>query len=209
MAVMNISFDLWGTLIKNNPLFAEKRLDLIRKDYKLDENTLALLPQQFKYWKNHYDAIIERSGLHIDRRLIYHQILPDLALDDLEQLIAKLDDLFVAYPPLLLPYAAEVLEALHPTHQLFLSSNTLLMAGVQLKKAMETLGIAKYFSAFRFSDELGYSKPHHSLFYPNSHYHVGDNIRTDGACEQFGIHYFQVHSNAATLLDFQQLLATL
>ncbi|MDB5034254.1 MAG: hypothetical protein JWQ98_1495 [Chlorobi bacterium] len=92
------------------------------------------------------------------------------------------------HPPSLLPGVDAALEFLASRAKLAVISDTAFSGGAVLREVMEGAGIAKYFSAYVFSDETGVAKPHPEAFQaalgalnaqPREAMHIGDIERTD------------------------------
>jgi putative hydrolase of the HAD superfamily len=60
--------------------------------------------------------------------------------------------------------AAEALAALSERYRMAVISDAIFSPGWALKKLLEVHGLARYFDAFVFSDEIGVSKPHPKVF---------------------------------------------
>ena len=92
-------------------------------------------------------------------------------------------------PPGLVEGAAEVIEALaNAGVRLGVISDTSFSTGATLRRLLEREGILRHFGALTFSDEVGRSKPHASLFEQTltqlgvraaDAAHIGDNEHTD------------------------------
>jgi putative hydrolase of the HAD superfamily len=92
------------------------------------------------------------------------------------------------HPPVLLPGAAQTIKELSQEYVLGIISDTAFSPGIVLRQLMEQNDILHCFSAFSFSDETGYAKPHanafnsilHSLnIQPWEAAHIGDIEKTD------------------------------
>ena len=106
-------------------------------------------------------------------------------------------------------YCGETLKYLHEIFRasnIIVSSNTMFITGDTLKKCIAKTGMAKSIDDYRFSDEVGYSKPHGSMF-ANSDFHIGDNPLTDyvGA-RKCGSQPIIINSNDKTLKDAYDII---
>ena len=79
----------------------------------------------------------------------------------------------VDIPPDAMPGAAPVLERLAKRYKLCIVSDAIVSPGTCLRRVLENHGLAAPFSGFAFSDEVGHSKPHRSMF--------------DSAAQQLGV----------------------
>ena len=70
----------------------------------------------------------------------------------------------VDIPPDAMPDAVSVLERLARRYKLCIVSDAIVSPGSCLRRLLENHGLAKFFNGFAFSDEVGHSKPHRSMF---------------------------------------------
>jgi len=87
--------------------------------------------------------------------------LPD---GDFAELVRLHEDMELEFSPDPAPGALEALRALHGQYPLAIISDTIFSPGTNLRKLLERAGMLPYFDHFVFSDELGHSKPHPSVF---------------------------------------------
>ncbi|MHA1164038.1 MAG: HAD family hydrolase, partial [Alphaproteobacteria bacterium] len=94
----------------------------------------------------------------------------------------------VEIPPNPIADVETSLRALSQNFKLCVCSDSIVTPGTGLRQILEGHGLKKYFSAFAFSDEVGHSKPHHSMFDAvagqlgvkrNEIVHVGDRDQND------------------------------
>ncbi len=111
--------------------------------------------------------------------------LPGEVLDDA---VFKLENMEIEIPPRAMPGVREALEKISQMFSLGVVSDAIVTPGRNLRKWLELNGVLKYFSAFAFSDEVGYSKPHPSMFQSAARQldvpvqnlvHVGDREHND------------------------------
>jgi len=207
---MNISIDLWGTLIKSSPLFHLKKTELTKEFFSCSE---MLSNHNFKTIKNNLDCIIERTGWQPSKELIIKLLNSYFSPSD-PNLLKTIEfyrayqDLAIKYPPLL--YSEDTikyLRLLSENHLLILSSNTLLLEAKTLFTIIDNLGIFNYFTNFNFSSDLLVSKPNKEM-YSKSHYHIGDNHNTDylGA-KRAGSEPIIINSNSRTIKDAYHIIS--
>lgn len=210
-----ISFDMWGTLIKSNPEFKKARAEHVASETALHVDTVN---EVFNTVKHDADLSVEKYGMQYTPISLYNKIAYKLGYSSRYRLKEKCEELFLENLPILMDDTKEVLQKLKEDgYTLVLSSNTLLIEGTTIAKALDKLGIAHYFSHMYFSDQLELSKPNplffkhvqeQSLCLKSEIIHVGDNLLTDiiGASE-FGFNTYQINPlYRETLTSFYQSL---
>lgn len=210
-----ISFDMWGTLIKSNPEFKKARAEHVASQTTLHVDTVN---EVFNEVKHDADLSVEKYGIQFSTISLYTKIAHKLGYPSPYLLKEKCEELFLENLPILMDDTKEVLQKLKEDgYTIVLSSNTLLIEGKTIAKALDKLGIAQYFSDMYFSDQLGLSKPNplffkhvqeESLSLKSEITHVGDNLTTDvvGA-SQFGFNTYQINRlYNETLTSFYQSL---
>ncbi len=178
--IQAITFDLWDTLVvddSDEPVRAERglptkvaeRWNMIRSavhDQRPDipeaavEQTWDSVNRLFRYlWKNehHTPDLRWRIGQVYDRLGVHrgHEF------DDLVDHIARME---VVIPPRLAPGIEACLATLAARWPLAVISDAIVTPGPQLRQILEDHGIARHFSAFVFSDEVGAAKPDRKVF---------------------------------------------
>jgi len=203
---MTISFDLWGTLIKSNPEFKAAKNDLIRKVSEQPNKDLLndyFINDVISQIKIKHDSLIEYYGTQPNTQHLFAELCESFSIP-----ASKFDDFYGTYqnllkrfPPLLYnEFTLPVLKELQSDgHIIIISSNTLFTGAFPLDAAIRSLGILPY--SCRFSGSMGISKPDRRMFNTTASIHVGDNIRTDGACVKAGLTFFQINSNDKTIND--------
>ena len=105
-------------------------------------------------------------------------------------LVGLLETMEVTHPPDLLPGAAEALAALAGRYTLGIISDTIVTPGRGLQAILSGYGVLQHFTpaGLTFSDEVGRSKPHASIFQaacdgfqcaPGEVVHIGDRESND------------------------------
>ena len=134
-------------------------------------------------WYQHKGISVKRS-LHRFAEVLHLQ----LTEEDFDQLIACLGAAFLAAPPTMMPYVQPVIARLRESYPLGVISDSALTPGSFAQKLMAQDDILQYFTAFTFSDETAYTKPHVAQFHatlaqlnvePAAAVHIGDIFRTD------------------------------
>lgn len=201
-----ISLDFWGTLAKSNPKFKEEQFKVARQ-YE-PELTFVDFKARFKAIKLLTDEKVEARGIQPDRVELYHEMFPNWNRSIISEFIQYSDILFLKHPPIVIEKMGELVEKWkNEGCKLHICSNTVFIHGEVLSKVVfDLFGIVR--SNCNFSDEVGYSKPHSSMFrFPRKpDFHIGDNPITDGSCENVGIEYIK----AETLVnEFKTLVGKL
>ena len=200
--ITTISLDLWGTLVGQNPKFAEKRLDLL---CEMSNKTDFEIQQTVHFIKKKYD------NSAVSSEFVFDLLKTSLAIPlSIQEIMAHYYAIFGQNPPFLLEKDINaVLKQARKKCTLHLISNTLMIKGRVLVETLNNAydGIFDNFEALTFSDEVGVAKPDAAIFaiaynfmnqVPKSTVlHIGDNIRTDiGGATNFG---FQ-----AALVDYDK-----
>ena len=184
-----ISFDLWDTLVIDDSdeakragrglrsKFDERRhllwealnaaapidLEAVHRAYNVGDAAFN------KVWKEQHITwpIAERL------RVILNGLGRELPEDSFNAVVRAHEEMEVEIPPDAMPGAGPVLERLAKRYKLCIVSDAIVSPGTCLRRVLENHGLAKPFSGYAFSDEVGHSKPHRSMF--------------DSAAEQLGV----------------------
>lgn len=221
--VRHVSFDLWLTLIKSNPVFKQKRDELLKSYFQIPHPVEAITAR-IRMWDLRFNAINEASGKNLDADEMVLIILSDLDVNVktitsavLEEYYTIMEELFFQFHPVL--YEEKLIDYLTSlTKQgitLSLLSNTGFIKGVTLKKLLDKLHIAPLLKFQIYSDEIMFSKPskeayqhvfdHIKLFKtiePETILHIGDNENADFKGAQLqGMQSALINSNQVSLLS--------
>lgn len=197
-----VTFDLWNTLIhdtrKNGETRTKQRLSKITDI--LESAKLPIDPEALNigYFKCLDHCVKLRSAgldlsfseqirtfLELSRDGVY-ETLPQSAIKDIESVYA---DVYLDYPSAIYPESLDIIKNLkfHGI-KLAIISNTSMTPGTTFRKFLYKHGLAQYFDALIFSDELQVSKPNPYLFHytlsklgesEHQAVHVGDQYQTD------------------------------
>jgi HAD superfamily hydrolase (TIGR01549 family) len=74
------------------------------------------------------------------------------------------EEMEVIIRPDLIPDIREALQGLHGRYRTCIVSDAIVSPGRCLRRLLESYDLARFFDGFAFSDEVGYSKPHRSMF---------------------------------------------
>jgi HAD superfamily hydrolase (TIGR01509 family) len=188
-----ITFDLWNTLISNvNHNF--KRINVLERILRNLGIFDGIAKESFNRMNNHAWKLWETSPFTffpVDKRLEYIEENYNITFDLKQKkfLINYFEECILEDPPCLHKGVEETLNELKRNgFNIGLISDTGYSPGRIMRKVMNSLGILDYFYVTTFSDEIGYNKPHPSMFqqtldklgvHPSQTMHVGDLLRTD------------------------------
>ena len=196
----HFSFDLWLTIIKSNPDFKFKR-DALFRDFFSIHKEMDEVRKVVRHYDVLFNKISEKTGNHIEREEVFLLMLDALGKDidtidesDLKSFFQEVDELFLSNMPVLLWENIEkiLIEIKEKNKTVSILSNTAFIHGDSLRKVLEHLGLAQYFSFMIFSDEVKASKPNFQVFEmvfnkvndfrkidKGQILHIGDNIKAD------------------------------
>ena len=189
MPIKAVTFDLWDTMVDDDsdePKRAAKGLRSKRDERRhlvwaalnevepieLDRVVLAYDTADAGFnvvWKElHINWTVEQR-----LRVVLNGLGRSLPQDAFDKLVADTGRMEVEIPPDAIDGIGEALAELSQRYKLAVVSDAIVTPGTGLKAILDGHGLAQYFSAFAFSDEVGHSKPHRSMF--------------DSACDQLGV----------------------
>ena len=175
-----ITFDLWDTLVIDDSdeakrveqglrsKFDERRhllwealnttepieLETVRLAYNVGDAAFN------KVWKEQHITWPIAKRL----RLILNELGRELRGETFNAVVRAHEEMEVDIPPDAMPDAVPVLERLARRYKLCIVSDAIVSPGSCLRRLLENHGLAKFFNGFAFSDEVGHSKPHRSMF---------------------------------------------
>ena len=178
--VKAVTFDLWDTIVDDDSdevARAEQGLlskrderrrilfDAIDAEGRIDRDAVELAfdvaDAAFNHvWRNGHVTwtVRERIGVILQG---LQRTLPEAAL---EQVIGELERMEVDIPPNLIPGCDAALAEISKRFPCSIVSDAIVTPGRELRRLLDKHGVKKYFSGFAFSDEVGRSKPHRSIF---------------------------------------------
>ena len=175
-----ITFDLWDTLVIDDSDEAKRAEQGLRS--KFDERrhllwealntTEPIELETVRLAYNVGDAAFNKVWKeqhitwHIAERLrvILNGLGRELPDEIFNAVVRAHEEMEVDIPPDAMPDAVPVLERLARRYKLCIVSDAIVSPGGCLRRLLENHGLAKFFSGFAFSDEVGHSKPHRSMF---------------------------------------------
>jgi putative hydrolase of the HAD superfamily len=87
-----------------------------------------------------------------------------LPAGEMAELVREHEEMEVKIRPDLIPGIAEALRALHGRYKTCIVSDAIVSPGRCLRQLLASYDLARHFDGFVFSDEVGHSKPHPSMF---------------------------------------------
>ena len=195
----HISFDLWLTLIKSNPEYKMKRVQLTKSFFGIEVDDKEFF-EVFTHYDKNSNRINEVTGGNIHPLAIYSFVLARYGVkptsDKMIEFYDETEKLFLDNPPVLLNHFDEnfFIEAMNKGITMNILSNTGFIKGSTLHKFLESIGYDSYFNVEFYSDEHNMSKPNPEFFnlvadyvrhetnkeyVPSRILHVGDNHLAD------------------------------
>jgi putative hydrolase of the HAD superfamily len=196
-----VTFDLWETLLFERDGSSSERtaircrsLAQALSGFGLEvsvEQVQAALKQTTSSLVKVWDK--NRDVSHLEQVQLFVRLLSRGKLVVKEEWFAEISRAFVLplfrVPPYLNPDAREVLEWLrHWRKRIGIICNTGFTPGSDLRRFLSEAGVAEYFHAMVFSDEVSIRKPDRRIFRlaaqalgsePEETVHVGDNLKVD------------------------------
>ena len=185
-----VSFDIWKTLVKSNPLYKPARDAYIaeRLSAPLDEVRAAV--RKVDVWSDEQsDATGVQYGPVERLALIAKQQGIEVSEADLAAMAGDIQELFLEYPlQANEPNLVDTLSGLSERKAIVLTSNTGFIDGQYMRKALDKIGILESTDARVFSNEIGVAKPDLRIFQAAAArlalemcdiVHVGDNPIAD------------------------------
>lgn len=175
-----VTFDLWDTMVKDDSDEAKRAAQGLRS--KRDERRHLVweaLNAQEPTDRTAVDLAYDTADagfnlvwkeLHINwtveqrLRVVLKGLGRTLPEADFDRLVEDTGQMEVALPPDPVDGIKAALKDLSTRYKLAVVSDSIVTPGTGLRQILEHHGLKEYFSAFAFSDEVGYSKPHRSMF---------------------------------------------
>lgn len=180
MAIKAITFDLWDTLIDDDSDEPKRKAQGLRSKYEerrhllwealntvepidMEKVRLAYATADAAFntvW--HDQHITWEIGDRLD--VVLRGLGRKLPADAFARVVKAHEEMEVDIPPDTIAGAKEALEDLAARYKLCIASDTIVSPARCLRQLLEIHGLKQYFSGFAFSDEVGHSKPHKSMF---------------------------------------------
>jgi FMN phosphatase YigB (HAD superfamily) len=175
-----ITFDLWDTLVDDDSDEPKRKAQglLCKKEQRRQVLWQALNQQEaidrqqvclaYDVADSAFNEVWHQQHVTwtIDTRLqvILQGLQRSLPEAELLKVVDAHANMEVEICPNLIAGCAEALQELSARYQLAIVSDAIVSPGRSLRQLLKKHGILQYFSAFAFSDEVGHSKPHRSMF---------------------------------------------
>jgi len=178
--IKGVTFDLWDTMIDDDS-DEPKRTALGLRSKRAERRHLlwAALNKQLPIDQ----ADVDRACDHADAafavvwkqqsitwpvgeriRVALRELDRTLPEADFAAVVRAHEEMEVTVPPDPVPGIAEALARLAERYRLAVASDAIVSPGHCLRRLLETHDLARYFSGFAFSDEVGHAKPHRAMF---------------------------------------------
>jgi len=189
-----ITFDLWNTLISDKDYTDQRvkclantlrKMNISRSYAEIREAYTAFHTYAHKVWRDENYRYVT-----LDERLTYilKQLSVELKEDLRRKVLEEFEEVIVTDPPSLIEGVRETLELLSPKYKMGIICDTGITPGRVLRKVLEEHRVLRFFHVTVFSDEVGYTKPHKTMFETalqslgveaSEAIHVGDLLHTD------------------------------
>jgi putative hydrolase of the HAD superfamily len=141
---------LWEALNRQQPI----ELDRVRLAYDVADAAFN------KVWHDQHVTWTIGERLNVALKGL-GRALPE---GDLAAVVKAHEEMEVIIRPDLIPGIREALQGLHGRYKTCIVSDAIVSPGHCLRRLLESYDLARFFDGFAFSDEVGYSKPHRSMF---------------------------------------------
>ena len=180
MAIRAVTFDLWDTIVDDDSDEEVRSARGLRS--KRDERRhlvwqalngiepidLATVVQAYDVADAAFNVVWKENHINwtVDQRLrvILNGLGCTLPADAMDKLIEDTGRMEVDIPPNAIDGIGDALAELSKRYKLCIVSDAIVTPGTGLREILKNHGLLDYFDAFAFSDEVGHSKPHRSMF---------------------------------------------
>jgi len=175
-----ITFDLWDTIVDDDsdePKRAAQGLRTKREERRhlvfselnaietIDEAAISLAYDTAEAAFNtvwHDQHVNWTIPTRID--VVLKGLRRELPQEAYDRVVAGHESMEVDIEPNIIEGCAEALALLSKQYKLAIASDAIVTPGRRLRDLLEKHNVKQYFSGFAFSDEVGHSKPHRSMF---------------------------------------------
>ena len=189
MTIKAVTFDLWDTIVDDDTdevVRAQRGLRTKREErrHQVWEALNTIEPIEYERVALAYDTAeagfwVVWKECHINWtvdqriRVVLNGLGREVSSEVFDQLVENHSNMEVEISPDPIDGIQEALAELSTRYKLCIVSDSIVTPGTGLREILQKHGVKKYFSGFAFSDEVGHSKPHRSMF--------------DAAAEQLGV----------------------
>ncbi|MBI5508058.1 MAG: HAD family hydrolase [Deltaproteobacteria bacterium] len=180
MTIKAVSFDLWDTLVIDDSdeiergkrglrTKKEERRHLVWEalsrhgEIELDSVRLAYNVADAAFNKVWHDQHVTWP-IEDRLRVLLAGLGQTLPADELAAVVRAHQVMEVEIPPAPMPAVAATLATLRQRYKLCVTSDAVVTPGTELRRLLAKHQLDRHFDAFVFSDEVGHSKPHPSVF---------------------------------------------
>jgi len=193
-----ISIDFWFTMVDGRvggEVRNRIRLEALNKIAQSNNAELQknLVKEAYAFASAEFEKIWLQEQRTMSTKDLVGLVLQKLGLKATDMQLETLSKVYAESlwdgPPALAPGLQEAIPKLAEHYDLGIISDTMYSPGTVLRVFLEKNGLLKYFKAFVFSDEVGYSKPDKRAFESireqlqssseETAYHIGDLVKTD------------------------------
>ncbi len=211
-----VTLDFWNTLMDDFHLSSRQELRTLRlreivAPYGYSPDPDAIETAFDEVWRRFDRVWLKKKRTPITAEsvdVLLHALRIRLPAPAVAQVVTMLEEVALDHPPRTVAGVPETLPALAERYALAVVCDAALTPGRVLRKVLALHGLERYFGAFFFSDEHGWSKPDPRAFLtplaelgiaPSEAVHVGDIQRTDIAGAQDAglraVHFVGVNSS--------------
>jgi FMN phosphatase YigB (HAD superfamily) len=180
MTIKAVTFDLWDTIVDDDSDEPKRKAQGLRS--KRDERRhlmwqamngietidLETVVQAYDVADAAFNVVWKENSINwtVDQRLrvILNGLGRALPRDVMDKLIDDTGRMEVDISPDAIDGIGEALAQLSKRYKLSIVSDSIVTPGTGLRQILEKYDLKQYFSGFAFSDEVGHSKPHRSMF---------------------------------------------
>lgn len=180
MTIKAVTFDFWDTIVDDDsdePKRAaqglrskrdERRYQVWEALNKHAATDLAEVALAYDTAEAGFNVVWKENHINwtVDQRLrvVLRGLGRELPADDFADLVERHGRMEVDVPPDLIEGISEALENLAGRYALCIVSDAIVTPGTGLREILDAYGLKKHFQGFAYSDEVGHSKPHRSMF---------------------------------------------
>lgn len=194
--IQHVSFDFWNTIVHPNPLFKERRAELIGNLFN-EQFSKYVIDLAFSKVGSEYNKYQQAGNAAYPPlellKLVINKINPNSNINLIE-LYNQISITFLEYPPFIEPSFYDIIGFINKRSiTASITSNTAFISGSVISKYLVNCNLMSHFSFVIFSDEFGFGKPGlkifdhltkkamecKSIFDKTNILHVGDNLESD------------------------------
>jgi len=180
MTIKAVTFDFWDTIVDDDSDELTRQAEGLRtkreeRRYQVWEALNALDPIDYATVELAYDAAeagfnVTWRECHINwtveqrLRVVMNGLGIEPPADVFADLVERHGRMEVDVPPVAIDGIGDALADLAKRYQLAIVSDAIVTPGAGVREILDRYGLKKHFSSFAFSDEVGHSKPHRSMF---------------------------------------------